>query len=88
MRSDRLPQKRNKVPFLKDSDSVYSKLSQQYSSEDRNDNQMVRNFYKKETGIQNINLYSLVDYIILICCLLKRVDFKNLMVPAPLWSWK
>ena len=30
-----------------------------------------------ETGIQNITLYSLVDYIILVCCLLKRVDFSN-----------
>ena len=32
---------------------------------------------EKETSIQNITLYSLIDYIIIVCCLLKRVDFSS-----------
>ena len=30
-----------------------------------------------ETGIQNITLYSLRDYIIVVCCILKRIDFNG-----------
>lgn len=44
---------------------------------DRNINIVLRKWLEKETGITNINLYSLVDYIILICCILKRIDFNN-----------
>lgn len=44
---------------------------------DRNINSALRTWLEKETGIQNITLYSLVDYIILICCILKRINFNN-----------
>lgn len=44
---------------------------------DRTISKVLQKWLVAETGIQNITLYSLVDYIILVCCLLKRVDFSN-----------
>lgn len=41
---------------------------------DRKINQVLKKWLEKETGIQNITLYSLIDYIILVCCLLKHID--------------
>lgn len=45
---------------------------------DRKINSVLKKWVEKETGIQNITLYSLVDYIIIVCCLLKRVDFSSI----------
>lgn len=42
---------------------------------DRNIGSVLKKWTEKETGIQNITLYSLIDYIIVLCCLLKRIDF-------------
>ena len=52
---------------------------------DRKISPILKRWVEKETGIQNITLYSLIDYIIIICCLLKRIDFsgtraKNLLI--------
>ena len=44
---------------------------------DRNVSKILKRWVEKETGINNITLYSLVDYIIVLCCVLKRVDFSN-----------
>lgn len=44
---------------------------------DRAINTVLKTWLEKETGISNITLSSLIDYIILICCLLKRLDFSN-----------
>lgn len=44
---------------------------------DRNINAVLKKWTEKETGIQNITLYSLIDYIIIICCILKRIDFSE-----------
>ncbi len=43
---------------------------------DRKISPILKKWTEKETGIQNITLYSLIDYIITVCCLLKRVDFS------------
>ena len=44
---------------------------------DRKISPVLKKWVEKETGIQNITLYSLIDYIIIVCCLLKRVDFSG-----------
>ena len=44
---------------------------------DRKINTVLKKWVEKETGINNITLYSLVDYIIIICCILKRIDFTG-----------
>ena len=44
---------------------------------DRNVSNVLKRWLEKETGINNITLYSLIDYVILMCCILKRVDFSN-----------
>lgn len=44
---------------------------------DRKINKVLKKWAEKETDIQNITLYSLIDYIIVVCCLLKRVDFSG-----------
>lgn len=44
---------------------------------DRKINPVLKKWVEKETNIQNITLYSLIDYIIIVCCLLKRVDFNS-----------
>ena len=43
---------------------------------DRNINAVVKKWAEKESGIKNISLYSLIDYIIIIFCLLNRIDFN------------
>lgn len=52
---------------------------------DRKISPILKRWVEKETGIQNITLYSLIDYIVIICCILKRIDFsgtraKNLLL--------
>jgi abortive infection bacteriophage resistance protein len=44
---------------------------------DRKISPILKKWTEKETNIQNISLYSLIDYIIIICCLLKRIDFTG-----------
>lgn len=44
---------------------------------DRKISPVLKKWVEKETGIQNITLYSLIDYIIIVCCFLKRVDFSG-----------
>lgn len=44
---------------------------------DRKISPVLKKWTEKETCIQNITLYSLIDYIIIICCLLKRIDFTD-----------
>lgn len=44
---------------------------------DRKINTILKKWVEKETSIQNISLYSLIDYIIIVCCILKRVDFSE-----------
>lgn len=44
---------------------------------DRKINTVLKKWVEKETSIQNISLYSLIDYIIIVCCILKRVDFSE-----------
>lgn len=44
---------------------------------DRKINTVLKKWVEKETSIQNISLYSLIDYIIIVCCILKRVDFSK-----------
>lgn len=44
---------------------------------DRRISPVVRKWVEKESGIRNITLYSLIDYIIIICCLLKKTDFNS-----------
>lgn len=47
---------------------------------DRKVNTVVRKWAEKESGILNITLYSLIDYLIIICCLLKKIDFSSTRV--------
>ncbi len=44
---------------------------------DRNISNVLKLWLEKETEIKNITLFSLIDYIILMCCVLKRIDFTN-----------
>ncbi len=44
---------------------------------DRKISPILKKWIEKETNIQNITLYSLIDYIIIVCCMLKRVDFSS-----------
>lgn len=55
---------------------------------DRKINSVLKKWTEKETGIQNITLYSLIDYIIIVCCLLKRVDFSNTRATRLLEQYK
>ena len=55
---------------------------------DRKINTVLKKWVEKETGIQNITLYSLVDYIIIICCLLKRIDFTGMRAQNLLATYK
>ena len=45
---------------------------------DRNINPGLKRWIENETNISNITLYHIVDYIIIICCLLKRFDYTGL----------
>lgn len=44
---------------------------------DRKISKSLKRFLEKETGIHNITLYTLTDYIILVSVLLKHIDFSN-----------
>lgn len=44
---------------------------------DRKISPVLKKWIEKETSIHNITLYSLIDYIIIVCCLVKRVDFSS-----------
>lgn len=44
---------------------------------DRDIANVLKKWVQKETGISNITLYSLIDYIIILCTVLKRVDFSG-----------
>ena len=55
---------------------------------DRVINTVMKKWVEKETGIQNITLYSLIDYIIIVCCLLKRVDFSGTRAKTLLRQYK
>jgi len=44
---------------------------------DRKINKTLKRWVEAETGIQNITLYSLIDYIIVMGCILKRIDFTG-----------
>ena len=44
---------------------------------DRKINAVLKRWVETETGIQNVTLYSLIDYIIILCCVLKRVSFNK-----------
>lgn len=43
---------------------------------DRKISTILKKWIEKETNIPNITLYSLIDYIIIVCCILKRIDFN------------
>lgn len=43
---------------------------------DRNISRHLRKWIEKEVNTKNVTLYSLIDYIIIVCCLLKRIDFS------------
>lgn len=45
---------------------------------DRKISTILKRWIEKETSISNITLYSLIDYIIIVCCVLKRIDFSNM----------
>lgn len=55
---------------------------------DRKINSVLKRWLEKETNIQNINLYSLIDYIIIVCCLLKRVDFNSTRAKQLVYAYK
>lgn len=44
---------------------------------DRKISIILKKWAEKETKIPNITLYSLIDYIIIVCCVLKRIDFSK-----------
>ncbi len=44
---------------------------------DRRINKALKKWIEKETNINNITLYSLIDYLIILCCILKRIDFSG-----------
>lgn len=44
---------------------------------DRNISRVLKQWLETETGINNISLYYLVDYIILLACILKHVDYSG-----------
>ncbi len=55
---------------------------------DRKINTVLKKWIEKETNIQNITLYSLIDYIIIVCCLLKRIDFNTARAKRLLSEYK
>jgi len=55
---------------------------------DRNISRILKQWVEKETRINNITLYSLIDYIIIVCCMLKRVDFTNTRAKALVDQYK
>lgn len=55
---------------------------------DRKISHVLKRWAESETGIQNITLYSLIDYVIIICCLLKRIDFSESRAKELLHQYK
>lgn len=55
---------------------------------DRRISPVLKLWVQKETGISNISLDSLIDYIIIICCLLKHVDFSTARAKKLLFEYK
>lgn len=51
-------------------------------------NKVLKKWTEKETGINNISLNSLADYIIIICCLLKRIDYTGKIAEDLLITYK
>lgn len=45
---------------------------------DRKISTILKKWIEKETNIPNITLYSLIDYIVIVCCILKRIDFSKI----------
>lgn len=55
---------------------------------DRKISTILKKWTEKETNIQNITLYSLIDYIIIVCCVLKRIDFSKIRAANLLEKYK
>lgn len=55
---------------------------------DRKINTVLKRWSEKETDISNITLYSLIDYIIIVCCVLKRIDFSKVKADNLLEKYK
>lgn len=55
---------------------------------DRKISPVLKKWSEKETHIQNITLYSLLDYVIIVCCVLKRLDFSNTRAKALVEKYK
>ena len=55
---------------------------------DRKISTILKKWIEKETNIQNITLYSLIDYIIIVCCVLKRIDFNKIRAANLLEKYK
>jgi len=55
---------------------------------DRKVNKVLKKWVESETGIQNVTLYSLIDYIIVVCCILKRIDFNGTRATRLLEKYK
>ena len=55
---------------------------------DRKISPVLKKWSEKETNIQNITLYSLLDYVIIVCCMLKRLDFSNTRARALVEKYK
>lgn len=45
---------------------------------DRKISTILKKWIEKETNIPNITLYSLIDYIVIVCCILIRIDFSKI----------
>ena len=55
---------------------------------DRKISTILKKWIEKETNIPNITLYSLIDYIIIVCCVLKRIDFNKIRAANLLEKYK
>lgn len=55
---------------------------------DRKISRVLKAWVENETGIQNVTLYSLIDYIIVACCILKQVDFSSMRANNLLVAFK
>lgn len=55
---------------------------------DRKISTILKKWTEKETSIPNITLYSLIDYIIIVCCVLKRIDFNKIRATNLLEKYK
>ncbi len=55
---------------------------------DRNINRVLRDWIEKEVSVHNITLYSLTDYIIIVCTLLKKLDFSDVRAKNLIKTYK